>query len=182
MNRLVLLVSLFGVLACGQLSKNNDSAAEGSGSNGPTTLALDSKKDLPDCSSDNQDQLVYIIKEQQFYTCDDKWTKIDIQGEDGADAEQLGEDNYLDKITGYVWQIGNATDWTTASTACTGDFTGADRATIRTAVLHGLSLPAGVWTSEEYSSASGYNLDPNSMSTDYHDLKSVQHLLVCVKK
>lgn len=184
MYKLITIVTTCALIACGSDDSNSGdteaSAAEKA--ERTRTLSLDSKDDLPNCTSDNVDQLVYVTDEEQFYTCKKKkWVEIDIAGEDGADAEQLDDNHFLDKVTGYLWQVGATTSWTTASTGCIGDWSWSDRVEIKAAVTHGLDPDgSGVWSSDIVDANNAYYV--TGSATYGTDLKTVLHLAVCVRK
>ena len=53
----------------------------------PTTLVAANASALPTCTSDNQNQLVYLKDVEEFRSCEDSvWAEISIKGVDGKDG------------------------------------------------------------------------------------------------
>lgn len=150
----IYIILVIWFVGCGQLKKGNDNSESSTIGNGHNnkTMALDSKDELPACEEANNKQLVYVIDEEQFYTCSEgEWAEIDIQGKD---AEQLDDNHFLDKVTGYVWQIGISTSWGLAN-GCSGDWKWPDEGVLKEAVLHGLEAGGNsFWSSSEHSNGS----------------------------
>jgi hypothetical protein len=162
--------------ACGQLpGSSNDSGSSteitDTTASDTRSMALDSKDDLPECTESNNKQLIYVIDEEQFYTCNDaEWAAIDVG------PEQLDDNHFLDKITGYLWQVGGVVSWTPAKSGCTGDWKFPDSETAKAAVIHGIDAGGdGVWysTSMKYISAAG---------VDSTEAGATKHLAVCYRE
>lgn len=48
-------------------------------------LKIDNKRDLFDCTDENDKQLVYVVDTSEMLTCDEhKWAAIDLKGKDGS--------------------------------------------------------------------------------------------------
>ncbi len=143
--RYVLIGICLLTFSCGKGRSGSDD--KGSDSSSPASdskrsLALDSKADLPACGEENDKQLVYVIDEEQFYTCESaEWTEIDVT------TEALGENEFRDPVTGYLWFIGGKVTKGFITSACTGDYSSGTEAEIEAAAKHGLVHDDGIWKS-----------------------------------
>jgi hypothetical protein len=103
---LIMLVTL--IASCGVEEKEKEPTFVSD--TGDHALAVSDKKDIGECTEDNLKQLVYVISEKQFYTCEGKgWTEINIKFENKI--EYSGEDSvftaafWKDKVTGKTWFV-----------------------------------------------------------------------------
>lgn len=73
MLRLVLFVSVLGLISCGKKSKG------GGGGDGYYSKTVATADDLPTCDSGRENHLVYILEDKKFQTClSGEWTDIDV--------------------------------------------------------------------------------------------------------
>src|SRR5687768_15197776 len=79
-----IILSGCGAIPSGNKDANDDGATAQSSRSGMQSLAIASAADLPPCTDANNQQLIYVKLEAQFYTCDaGQWTTIAIKGEQG---------------------------------------------------------------------------------------------------
>ena len=72
----------------------------------PTTLVAANASALPTCTSDNQNQLVYLKDVEEFRSCEDSvWAEISIKGVDGKDG--AAGDSGMSIAS--IWQYTNET-------------------------------------------------------------------------
>ncbi len=129
-----------------------------------TSIALETKDDLPACEALNDTQLAYIMDLDIFYVCKSlDWKLVAIKGEDGkngtngsngSDGISSNSSNlWHDSITGYNWLLGGpGTAWT-AATSCSNGYREPTNNEGLDAALHGirsiaslLSLNLEFWT------------------------------------
>lgn len=91
------------ILGCGR-EGDSSSSSEEIDVNNQETLAIAKKKNLPACGKENQKQLVYVISDKQFYTCEDGWEKIDI-GQETQEQFPAYSGLWKDPKTGTTWYI-----------------------------------------------------------------------------
>lgn len=132
---IIQVILLIGALtACGKDEGNKKGAEETKleTKTSPHALSLKDKNSMPDCTDENEFQLVYITSEKQFYTCEaGEWVTINISVEQKNQIveKKSAFDNILwkDEVTGKYWYIkgmglssmlcGSPTANTTAATA-----------------------------------------------------------------
>lgn len=162
MKNLILLTLI--LTACGQ-----DDGGDGATSNETPmqSIALDSKKDLPECTAANDKQLAYIRDEEQFYTCEGRdWYSVEISskaikgergddGEDGQDGITVTTNNWYDAVTDKTWLIGAIGSFATAETTCISPWRMPTKDEALAAAQRGLGIasasisgPTTIWTSD----------------------------------
>lgn len=85
------------------------------------SLAVTAKDDMPECNNDNLRQLIYVMADKTFFTCQiDGWVSIDIKGEKGDVGEKgergikgdPGEDGKVNPEEPYYWiDLVNGNEW-----------------------------------------------------------------------
>jgi hypothetical protein len=170
----MIAICLLGI-SCGKLGgkgsgsddKEGDSSSPASDSK--KSLALDSKADLPACEEGNDKQLVYVIDEEQFYTCESsEWTEIDVT------TEALGSNEFKDPVTGYLWFIGGKVTKGFITSACDGDYSAPSEAELTAAAEHGLVHEDGIWLSQTKYMDGGLSKTEST--------SGAVHATACVKK
>lgn len=149
-----LILILFGIvmISCGSdssKSKNNSNSDDPS-EEVPSeeeaaqtrTLALDSISDLPACGDTNAHQLVYIIDEEQFYTCKSaNWETIELF------EVPLQDNEWYDRQTGWIWQKGGNSHQSDLAN-CSGDSVYPSKDEIIAAIDAGLDGDGGIWVDD----------------------------------
>lgn len=145
-------------------------------------LALEDTKDLPSCSFENEKQLAFVKRTEQFFECsDEQWNELPIKGADGetgatgpqgpvgpkGDAGAPAVANqWFDPMTEETWLVGAAISQSplmlNPSAICGGSYRLASSAELQTAVLHGLSIASGAfggsttfWSSDTIADVNG---------------------------
>lgn len=202
--KVLLGILLLTMVSCG--TDDGSSAANGSkqpdkaGQFNKRTLVKDTADDLPVCNKDNDDQLVYVKDEKQFYECDTgDWLAIDISGKqgvsgsngvDGKDGYRKPADNlWEDPITQKLWLIGSVQPYTAG--LCSSGWRLPTKAEGQDALTHGLyqhasnySGPTSFWTSENLSPTSKWvweHIDTVSALAT-HDQTSESYGVYCVEE
>lgn len=94
----IVLIALFSCGGGGGSSGNsepNEINQEHEKTETPGSMYLETKDDLPECTTGNKNALAYVADEAQFFYCkDNTWTVANIKGKDGKDGEDgvNGED------------------------------------------------------------------------------------------
>lgn len=96
----VFIVSL-ALYSCGggggsnQNSASNESNPEPEKTETPSSMYLETKDDLPECTESNKNALVYVADESEFFYCKSgDWTIADIKGKDGKDGKDGSDAEY----------------------------------------------------------------------------------------
>lgn len=99
--RLSVIIVLLAFYSCGGgggssgNSAPNENIPEPEKAETPSSMYLETKDDLPECTAANKNALAYVADEAQFFYCKETvWTIADIKGKDGKDGEDgvKGED------------------------------------------------------------------------------------------
>jgi len=106
MKYLALVVML---MACGQPEKNTN-LVESAEVQSNVEVKQEPMKAMmvagvkPDCTIDNENQLIYAIDESLFYTCkSEAWAEIDLKGKDGANGIDGKDGNVATAIIQKIW-------------------------------------------------------------------------------
>ena len=98
MFRLAFIVLALATWSCGFGKKSDGGGSGGAAKDDApsdrTSLAIQTKSDLPECGDGNASQLAYVLEEEMFYACSgSQWTAISIQGPKGdkGDTGSQGE-------------------------------------------------------------------------------------------
>jgi hypothetical protein len=156
-------------------------------------LAVDDTKDVPECESLNDRQLVYVKKTDEFFSCEDgEWLEVDLKGPKGDPGEPapiIADNMWQDPITEEIFLIAGNAKYPDAQSACAGDYRlpSLDEAT--TAVLHGLggvaediSGIANMWTSTNSADYDYRQLVVTFNNGSYiHQLHGVLSGIICIK-
>ena len=132
----VLAFGLF-ITGCGSESGNGGNGAQvvETKNNAPEaktdasqSLSVANPKELPECSADNENQLVYVRSVKAFYTCEGSdWETIEIaDGKDGVttviEKQATNKKNiWVDPVSGYTWLVGVGS-YAQAQVNCSGKF------------------------------------------------------------
>lgn len=120
----LILIIMF-LAACGTDDSKEPSTAQEVTGKTPYSMALQTADEMPECVAENQNQLIYIIDDKIFFTCDDgEWVEINIgmdqDPEVNTNESALFGSFWLDQKTGVKWYVMgqttnqkyNCTDWT----------------------------------------------------------------------
>lgn len=147
-------------------------------------LALEDTKDLPACELDNEKQLAYIKRTEQFFECsDEEWNEVPIKGKSGDSGEQgatgpqgpsgpkgdAGQpataNQWFDPMAENTWLVGAAVSQAPiilGTAVCSGSYRLASSAELQAAILHGLSIASGsfggsttFWSSDTIADVNG---------------------------
>lgn len=91
--KIIVLTILALTASCGEELNEEDKTSG-------YALALDSKDDLPDCTLENEQQLILVKKTKTFYSCEDEsWTKLHKieEKEIAHETKDLSEEAEVDK-------------------------------------------------------------------------------------
>lgn len=151
---------------------------------GRLALALEDTKDLPACTFENDSQLAYIKKTEQFFSCDEEtWVEIPMKAKEGPsgtagaqgpagppgpkgdDGAPATANQWFDPMAKKTWLVGAAVTQAAIMVGpevCSGDYRMATSAELQTAVTHGLSIASGAfggstsfWSSDTVADVSG---------------------------
>lgn len=169
----LLLVTLFVLFGCGRddggeaAETKSDSQKSSNGEDKITSIALESKEDLPACNEETKHMLAYIIDSEIFMTCQGtSWVEIEIKGKDGengvdgkdgsnAQAEpDLPLNSWIDPFTSREWVLVGSGQCPTTKEYAPGCFI-PDYVAALEAASHGLlgkvnelSLPTNFWAND----------------------------------
>jgi len=91
MKRFIIILAAIAV-GCGeqpQKSEETSQPAASASEKQALSYAIRDLKDAPECKETNQNQLIFIVGEKQFYTCDqDAWVAIELGKEEKGDVEE----------------------------------------------------------------------------------------------
>lgn len=122
MNSCIKLVTIIFCIniftACGSDSNGGPSSSKPE-EKAPYSMALKNKKSLPDCSDKNQNQLVYVTDEKEFYNCNgETWELIDIVSDEMSNnTGTIGTTGAFwdDQKTGITWFIDDSQIYSNSS-------------------------------------------------------------------
>ena len=113
-----------------------------------SSIALDSKSELPSCDESNATQLAYILDEDTFYVCrKESWSVIDLKGKDGVTTTvqvEVGNkaNQWIDSVSGLSWQLGGVGTIAMANAACLAPYRLPTKDEASDAVSRGIRLIA----------------------------------------
>lgn len=98
MKKLITILCGVSLSGCG----DQQQAAASAKTNEQAAYLVASVNDMPECTTDTQDRLIYAEESNQFFYCkNDTWKAIDIRGKDGKDGKDgLDGQNGVDGADG----------------------------------------------------------------------------------
>lgn len=152
--------------------------------------------DLPKCTAKKKGLLVYLASHEVFQACDGNGTyksvsikgKDGANGKDGAPAEALAQNEWIDNITGKKWLMGGYIQNQPAATAaCGGNYVSAPIDDLKAACHHGLfkayegklgSLPSN----NAWSAKVGSYVVAGTCTDTLNSNTTIPGVVICVKK